>query len=88
MRSMSAEMRVVMEFEKLQRIIAEVLSMDPEEITRKKKFVDDLGADSLEVFQIIMGIEDAFDVILEEDAVNRVDTVEDAFALIKQANQA
>lgn len=88
MRSMSAEMRVVMEFEKLQRIIAEVLSMDPEEITRKKKFVDDLGADSLEVFQIIMGIEDAFDVILEEDAVNQVDTVEDAFALIKQANQA
>ncbi len=77
-----------MEFEKLQRIIAEVLSMDPEEITRKKKFVDDLGADSLEVFQIIMGIEDAFDVILEEDAVNQVDTVEDAFALIKQANQA
>lgn len=88
MRSMSAEMRGVMEFEKLQRIIAEVLSMDPEEITRKKKFVDDLGADSLEVFQIIMGIEDAFDVILEEDAVDQVDTVEDAFALIKQANQA
>lgn len=76
-----------MEFEKLQRIIAEVLSMDPEEITRKKKFVDDLGADSLEIFQIIMGIEDAFDVILEEDAVNQVDTVEDAFALIKKANQ-
>lgn len=88
MRSMRAEMRVNMEFEKLQRIIAEVLSMDPEEITQKKKFVDDLGADSLEVFQIIMGIEDAFDVILEDDAVNQVDTVEDAFALIKQANQA
>lgn len=88
MRSIGAEVRVVMEFEKLQKIIAEVLSMDPEEITRKQKFVDDLGADSLEVFQIIMGIEDAFDVILEEDAVNQVDTVEDAFALIKQANQA
>lgn len=77
-----------MEFEKLQNIIAEVLSIDPEEVTRKMTFVDDLGADSLEVFQIIMGIEDVFDVILEEEVVNQVKTVEDAFALIKQAKQA
>ncbi len=77
-----------MEFEKLQKIIAEVLLMDPEEITPKKKFVDDLGADSLEVFQIIMGMEDTFDVILEEDVVNRVKTVEDAFDLMKEAKQA
>lgn len=77
-----------MEFEKLQKIIAEVLSMDPEEITRKQKFVDDLGADSLELFQIIMGIEDTFDVILEDDVVSKVKTVEDAFALVKEAKQA
>lgn len=76
-----------MEFEKLQKIIAEVLSMDPEEITRKQKFVDDLGADSLELFQIIMGIEDTFDVILEDDVVSKVKTVEEAFALVKQAKQ-
>lgn len=77
-----------MEFEKLQKIIAEILVLDPEEITRKKKFVDDLGADSLEVFQIIIGIEDTFDVILEEDVVGKVKTVEDAYALIKEAKQA
>lgn len=76
-----------MEFEKLQKIIAEVLSMDPEEITRKQKFVDDLGADSLEIFQIIMGIEDTFDVILEDDVVSKVKTVEDAFAQVKEAKQ-
>ena len=76
-----------MEFEKLQKIIAEILLMDPEEITHKKQFVDDLGADSLELFQIIMGIEDTFDVILEDDVVNKVKTVEDAFALIKEAKQ-
>ena len=46
-----------MEFEKLQQIIAEVLNIDPEEITMNTTFVDDLGADSLDVFQIIMGIE-------------------------------
>ena len=47
-----------MEFEKLQQIIAEVLNIDPEEITMNTTFVDDLGADSLDVFQIIMGIEE------------------------------
>lgn len=76
-----------MEFEKLQKIIAEILLMDPEEITRKKKFVDDLGADSLELFQIIMGIEDTFDVVLEDDVVGKVKTVEDAFNLVKEAKQ-
>ena len=51
-----------MEFEKLQAIIAEVLNTDPDSITMESTFVDDLGADSLDVFQIIMGIEEAFDI--------------------------
>ena len=46
-----------MEFEKLQGIIAEVLNIEPEEVTMAATFVDDLGADSLDIFQIIMGIE-------------------------------
>ena len=46
-----------MEFEKLKKIIAEVLNVDEEEITMETTFVDDLGADSLDVFQIIMGCE-------------------------------
>ncbi len=73
-----------MEFEKLQNIIAEVLGRDAEEITKEMTFVDDLGADSLEVFQIIMGIEDTFDVILDEELVNQVKSVGEAFALITQ----
>ncbi|MBO4510081.1 MAG: acyl carrier protein, partial [Lachnospiraceae bacterium] len=44
-----------MEFEKLQKIIAEVLNVDPDEVTMDTTFIDDLGADSLDVFQIIMG---------------------------------
>ena len=47
-----------MEFEKLQKIIAEVLNVEPEEIAMETTFVDDLGADSLDIFQIVMGIED------------------------------
>ena len=50
-------MEIFMEFEKLQNIIAEVLNVEADEITLNTTFVDDLGADSLDIFQIIMGIE-------------------------------
>ena len=58
-----------MEFEKIKAIIAEVLNVDENEITMETTFTDDLGADSLDVFQIIMGLEDEFDIeIANEDA--------------------
>ena len=50
-----------MEFEKIQKIIADVLNIEPEKITMESAFVDDLNADSLDVLQIVMGIEDEFD---------------------------
>ena len=60
-----------MEFEKLQKIISEVLNVDTDEITIETTFVDDLGADSLDLFQIIMGIEEEFDIeIANEEAEN------------------
>lgn len=71
-----------MEFEKLQMIIAEILGKDPEQIYAEARFVEDLGADSLEVFQIVMGMEDVFDVILEEDVVYQVKRVQDLFDLV------
>ena len=52
-----------MEFEKLAKIIAEVLNVDANEITLDTTFVDELGADSLDVFQIIMGIEEEFVIV-------------------------
>ena len=58
-----------MEFEKIKAIIAEVLNVDENEITMETTFTDDLGADSLDVFQIIMGLEEEFDIeIANEDA--------------------
>ena len=48
-----------MEFEKLQQIIAEVLNIDPDTITVDSRFIDDLSADSLDIFEIITSIEDA-----------------------------
>ena len=74
-----------MEFEKLQQIIAEVLNIDPEEITMNTTFVDDLGADSLDVFQIIMGIEEEFDIEIPNEAAEQIVTVGDAVEQIKNA---
>ena len=55
------------EFEKLQAIIADVLNVSPETITPDTTFVDDLGADSLDIFQIIMGIEEDFDIEIDNE---------------------
>ena len=74
-----------MEFEKLQKIISEVLNIEPEEITMETTFVDDLGADSLDVFQIIMGIEEEFDIEIANDAAEKIVTVKDAVDQIKEA---
>ena len=74
-----------MEFEKLKSIIAEVLNVDPEEITPDSTFTDDLGEDSLDVYQIIMGIEDAFDIKIDEETAESIVTVGQAADLIKEA---
>ena len=74
-----------MEFEKLKKIIAEVLNVDPDEITMETTFQDDLGADSLDVYQIIMGIEEEFDIEIPAEIAEQVTTVEDAVEMIKNA---
>ena len=73
-----------MEFEKLKKVIAEVLNVDPEEITMETTFMDDLGADSLDVFQIIMGIEEEFDIEMPNEDVEHIVTVGDAVEEIKK----
>mgnify|MGYP000364534651 FL=1 len=65
-----------MEFEKLQGIIADVLNVDASDITMETTFVDDLGADSLDIFQIIMGIEEEFDIEIDNDDAEKIVTVE------------
>lgn len=73
-----------MEFEKLKQVIAEVLNVDVEEITMSTTFLDDLGADSLDIFQIIMGIEEEFDIEIPSEDAEKVTTVEEAVNLIKR----
>ena len=72
-----------MELELLKKVISEVLNVDPEEITLQTTFTDDLGADSLDVFQIIMGIEEELDFEVPAEKAEGINTVEDAVNLIK-----
>lgn len=74
-----------MEFEKLKKIIAEVLNVDEEEISMETTFVDDLGADSLDIFQIIMGLEEEFDIEIANEEAENIVTVADAVEQIKNA---
>lgn len=75
----------VMELEKLKEIIADVLNVDADDITEDTTFVDDLGADSLDIFQIIMGIEETFDIEIDNDDAENIATVGDAVEQIKNA---
>ena len=74
-----------MEFEKLKKIIAEVLNVNADEITEDTTFVDDLGADSLDIFQIIMGIEETYDIEIDNEEAEKIVTVGDAVEQIKNA---
>jgi acyl carrier protein len=73
-----------MEFDLLKEIIAEVLNVDAAEITADTTFVDDLGADSLDVFQIIMGVEEKLNIEVDTEAAEKLSTVGDAVELIKK----
>ena len=74
-----------MELEKLKKIIVEVLSVSEDEISEETTFIDDLGADSLDIFQIIMGIEEEFDIEIPTEEAEKISTVGDAVEQIKNA---
>ncbi len=74
-----------MEFEKLKKIIIEVLNVEEADVTPEATFIDDLGADSLDVFQIIMGLEEEFDIEIPNEEAEKIVTVGDAVEQIKKA---
>ena len=73
-----------MEFEKIKKIIAEVLNVEEDTITMESTFGDDLGADSLDVFQIIMGVEEEFEIEIPNEEAEKIVTVGDAVEQIKK----
>lgn len=74
-----------MELEKIRQIVAGILNIDPEMVTADSTFIEDLGADSLDIFQVIMGVEEEFDIEISPEEAERVATVGDAVELVRSA---
>ena len=74
-----------MEFDKIKEIIMDVLNVNEDAVTLETTFIDDLGADSLDVFQIITGIEDEFNIVIPTEDAEKIQTVGDAVESIKNA---
>ena len=71
--------------ERIKEIVSENLGVDSAQITEGSSFKDDLGADSLDIFQIIMGIEEEFDIEIDNEEAEKIVTVKDAVERIKSA---
>ncbi|MDE7323637.1 MAG: acyl carrier protein [Lachnospiraceae bacterium] len=75
-----------MEFEALKKVTAAVLGMDPDEIEMHMTFLTDLGADSLDLYQIFMGVEDELDIHIPTEGLDKLKTVKDAVEWIQKVN--
>ena len=75
--------RIMEEFERVKNVIVDQLSVDAEEVTLEASFVDDLGADSLDVVELIMGLETEFDIEIPDEDAEKISTVGDAVEYIK-----
>ncbi|SCL83301.1 MULTISPECIES: acyl carrier protein [Tissierellales] len=73
-----------MVLEKLKKIISEQFDIDEENITMDSSFQDDLNADSLDLVELIMAIEDEFDLEVDDDEVDKIKTVGDAVEYIQK----
>ena len=72
-----------MEFERVKNVIVDQLSVDADEVTLEASFVEDLGADSLDVVELIMGLETEFDIEIPDEDAEKISTVGDAVEYIK-----
>ena len=72
------------EFERVKSVIADQLGVDEDTITMESSFVDDLGADSLDIVELIMGLEGEFDIEIPDDQAEKISTVGDAVNYIKE----
>ena len=77
-----------MEFEKIQKIIAEEMNLKVEDVKPESRFVEDLAADSLDVIQIVLKLEEEFDIEIPDDALEQISTVQDAVDQIKSKKNA
>lgn len=71
-------------FEKIRDIICDQLELDKDEITLESNLMEDLGADSLDLIDLVMSIEDEFDVEVPDSAIENIKTIADAVKFIEE----
>ena len=75
-------------FDRVKKVVVEQLEVSEEEVTPTASFVDDLGADSLDVVELVMGLEEEFDVEIPDEDAEKIATVGDAITYIDTKTQA
>ena len=70
--------------EKVKQIIAEQLGVEEAEVTPSSSFIDDLGADSLDTVELVMALEENFDLEIPDEAAEKIRTVQDAIDYIEK----
>ena len=71
-------------FEEIRNIVCSILSLDESEVTEESNFIDDFGADSIDIVQMVVEIEHKFEVLIDEDDIVGVKTVGDAVRLVER----
>ncbi len=71
-------------FSKVQEIVAEQLEVDAEKVKSEASFANDLGADSLDTVELVMALEEEFDIEIPDEAAEQIDTVQKAVDYIKE----
>ncbi len=74
--------------DRVSKIIVEQLGISTEEVVPEASFIDDLGADSLDIVELVMALEEAFDIEIPDDDAEKIQTIGDAFAYVKERLEA
>ena len=72
-------------FDDVKEVVVEQLNVNPDEVTESSDFVEDLGADSLDVVELVMALEEKFEVEIPDDAAESIKSVKDVVAYIENA---
>jgi acyl carrier protein len=73
---------------KVKKIIEEQLGVDPERVKPEASFIDDLGADSLDIVELVMAMEEEFDIEIPDEEAEKLKTVQDVFKYLESKGKA
>ena len=74
-------------FERIKELVAEKVGVDPEDISMETSFADDLEADSITLFELVMAIEDEFDIEVDDESIEKIETVGDIVKYLEDINK-